>query len=114
MVGFSKNIGTDLIDYALMEDNRSLSLQATAILYVQKKFGAAIPPYANYDKDTTRVLDALRTLGGGTLLFGPDLLDPVLEKCAAEIGWMEKRLGVAIRDYPAEGADTISSGRGRC
>ncbi len=109
VVDFAQRLGVDLVDYTRTETNTSLSLEAVALLYARQKFGRRIKPYPRYDADTDAFLRILRKLEPGRLSFGPAILEPMLEKCAPDIDWMEQRLGVTIRDYPDTGGRVISS-----
>jgi hypothetical protein len=92
---FCALIGLRFPERSIRRINDSLSRDAVAALYTYVKFGAP------YGSETLRGPEGVRlgsTFKSGKFRFAPDIVRPVLERNAADIEWMEERLGQSLRD----------------
>lgn len=106
---FAAMIGAEMAAAPAAEANTSLSAEATALLFTQRRLGKGF--VAGFDKAqaaNNAFVAALRGIGAGKLTFSDSLWGPVLEKNRADLDWIEDRLGVPLRDTPTPDAIAIS------
>lgn len=106
---FASILGVEMIEVPEVEANITLSAEATALLYTQRRRGAGF--VAGFDRAyaaNTAFIKALRGIGKSKLTFADSLWNPVLEKNRADLDWIEDRLGVPLRDTPTPDAIAIS------
>lgn len=90
--------------------NESLSLEAVALLFVQRRFGRGFikgfhkAPRANWE-----FVEVLRGIGTTRFGLAAALVDPVLQANAADLAWMEARLGESLSDGPPSTGRLIGS-----
>jgi len=109
VLDFAERIGLPITVEDVVQANVSLSQEAVAALYARNKYGIRpleIGPW-HRARQTARL--AVEGLGSGTFRLSAALLQPVLDEMAADIDWLEARMGEPIRDAPPEGADCIGS-----
>lgn len=110
VLDFCELLGIAPTRYDPVRDNRSLSLEATALLFTQRKLGEGfVRGYPGAHESNNRFIDALRTVGDRKLVFAPKLVNPVVARNRADIDWMEARLGEPVLDVPQEGGEGIES-----
>ena len=85
--------------------NKSLSLEALALLFVQRKFGRGrATGFPVLGDGATGKNDALRkflaAIGKEKIRFAPELVLPVIEARKADLEWMERRLSEPLLDIP--------------
>jgi len=96
---FAKFVGFDIDEDKIINRNESLSLDATALLYIQRKYAQGF--VQGTDKavaENYKYTDFLRTLGGEKLKFSNELFVPLVEEYQADLNWMESRIGQRILD----------------
>ena len=105
----AKFIGFELEPDQIINKNESLSLEATALLYIHRKYGTGFKAgsyeaIANNEKFT----HFLRTIKGEKLRFSDKLLKPILDENREDLDWIEERLGMSILDSIPEAGRLIS------
>ena len=99
VMDFAKFVGIEIEDEQIIRWNESLSLDATALLYIQRKYGRGfVQGSKGAVSNNYKYTDYLRTLGGEKLRFSNKLLLPILEEYQEDLNWIEKRLGQRILD----------------
>jgi hypothetical protein len=109
VLDFTDWIGLVLTPEDVVQANVSLSQEAVAALYARNKYGVGplqIQPWHRVRQTARRAMDGF---GSGAVRLSATLLQPVLEEMAADIDWLEARMGEPMRDTPHEGADCIGS-----
>lgn len=106
---FAATIGVEMSAAPASEANTSLSAEATALLFAQRRLGAGfVAGFGKANAANTAFIDTLRGIGSGKLTFSDSLWAPVLEKNRADLDWIEDRLGMPLRDAPTPDAIAIS------
>ena len=96
---FAKFIGFEIDEDKIINRNESLSLDATALLYVQRKYAHGFVQGTDKAvRENFRYTDFLRTLTGEKLKFSNELLIPLVEEYQEDLNWMESRIGQRILD----------------
>lgn len=110
LTDFASRIGIDMPKDVSVSTNVSLSQEATALLWVQRKFGDG---YVADTDDSSRkneaFVDALAKVGETKLRFSAELLAPQIRKQKSDFEWMEKRLGAPLIDDVIEDPNAITS-----
>ena len=101
----AKFIGFELEPDQIINKNESLSLEATALLYIQRKYGGGFKAGSpEAVSENYKFTDFLRTIKGEKLRFSDKLLKPILDENREDLDWIEERLGMSILDsIPEEG-----------
>lgn len=99
-----------LAEGQIIRTNESLSLEAAALLYVQRRFGRGfVSGFEGAQAANMAFIQKLSTTGSRKFAFSTKILAPVLEKERADIAWMEARLGHPFSDSGADHRDSIDS-----
>ena len=108
---FAHEIGAGpLAEDQIIRANESLSLEAVALLYVQRKMGQGfVQGFDRAHAANNTFIARLGTIGRRKFAFSPQLLAPVLEKERDDIAWMEERLGHPFSETEAAHPDAIDS-----
>lgn len=93
---FARRIEVDLDPSKIVRTNESLSLEATALLFVFRHFSGKLAGYKGYNSDNNRLIAALSGLGNQKLVFSESALSSVFEANRSDIEWMSQRLGTSI------------------
>lgn len=90
--------------------NESLSLEATALLYVQRTRGRGfVSGFAEAELANNAFVAALSRIGHRRFSFSDGLLSPLVEGMADDVRWMEERLGHPFSETPRHSAKPISA-----
>jgi len=96
---FAEFVGIDIPKANIIHHNQSLSLEATALLFVQRKYGQGFEQGSNLAANRNFLfIDLLRTLGKKKLQFKSHLFASLIEENNDDLKWIEDRLGVPILD----------------
>lgn len=108
---FASEIGVaPLQDDQIIRDNESLSLEAAAILYVQRKMGQGfVQGFEGAHAANSSFIARLARIGRRKLAFSTQMLAPILEKQRDDIAWIEDRLGHPFSEPGAAHRDAIDS-----
>lgn len=94
----------------IIRANESLSLEAAALLYVQRHLGQGfVAGFDGAHVANNRFIARLATIGRRKFALSPQMLAPILEKERDDIAWMEDRLGHGFSGGSAAHKDAISS-----
>lgn len=92
-----------------LELNRAHSRRATSLLFAYRRFGAAYGTGQDEIRGNKALVLALGSLDGPKLRFAGPLVEEVLARFANDRRWVERRLGRAIEEAPAEAsAETVT------
>ena len=81
--------------------NESLSLEALALLFVQRKFGRGkVTGFRDAQDLNEKVFESLAGIGKEKFQFAPELVLPIVEANEADLEWMERRLSEPLRETP--------------
>ena len=108
---FAHEIGLGpLQEDQIIRTNESLSREAVALLYVQRKLGRGfVAGFNGAHPANNTFISRLAAIGARKFAFSPQMLAPVLEKKRGDIAWMEDRLGHEFSEAGAAHPDAISS-----
>ena len=82
-------------------ENESLSLEALALLFVQRKFGRGrATGFPGAPGKNVALRKRLAAIGKEKIRFAPELLLPTVEANKADLEWMERRLSEPLLDIP--------------
>ncbi len=99
VIDFGHEIGVEIPEDRIIQSNESLSLEALALLFAQRRLGEGlVTGFSGALRANNRFINALRGIGSGKLAFAPELVDPVLQAHAEDLAWAEARLGQPLRD----------------
>ena len=87
----------------------SLSLEATALMFVLNRRGAQLQNYTQMGQDREELAKALQSIGHRRFRLSRKLIDPVLSRHEADIQWVEKRLGCEFTRTNEDEIDAIQS-----
>ena len=94
----------------IVRSNESLSREATALLYVQRKFGVGfVQGFNRAHMANNEFIASLAAIGTGKLAFSDAMMAPLLVEMADDIAWMEDRLGHPLSEAGSTSPDAISS-----
>lgn len=99
---FVDKAGLSLPSEQWVKDNEGRSLEATAIMYAQRKLGRGFVRYPKAPRDNSHVVNLLRSIGETKVNLHSDFLDNKLETRKADLDWMAERLGVEFVDFPTD------------
>lgn len=105
---FCHFLGAPINPAEIRRVNESLSLEATAALFVYRREGPCYQPYPGKAADNNRLVEMLASFGERKLRFADSLVAPVMEREAADLEWIESRLGQPLRDAGSTDADAIT------
>ncbi|WP_411837999.1 hypothetical protein [Paracoccus sp. ME4] len=107
---FLSQLGYNTSHFGGEEDNKSLSAEATALLYVQREFGDGFGArgVGAFARNKT-LIDALSKIGRGKFDFDDEVWKRVEEKYQLDIKWISERLGVNFPEGMLLGARKIKS-----
>lgn len=102
------NVSVDIESIVL--SNESLSLEATALLYAQRRLGKGmLKGFGRALKINADFIEHLSQIKGRRMTFSRSLVEQTAKVQAADILWIEERLGRDFLDLPDAGAGGISS-----
>lgn len=105
---FCHFVGAPIDTAEVCRVNESLSLEATAALFVYRREGPCYQPYPDKPVDNNRLVNLLAGFGERKLRFADSLIRPVIEREAADLEWIESRLGESFRVASSIDDDAIS------
>lgn len=95
----ASELGIEIKDADIVRSNESISLEALALLFAQRRLGEGfVSGFPGAQRSNARFVAAISTLGSGRLRFSPRLVDPVIARNRADLDWMEQRLGESLDD----------------
>jgi hypothetical protein len=97
---FCDRVGVPLAKDAIVRVNEGLSRNAVALLYVYRKYARAIGSDRYTIGQDKLLVEELAKLRGPKLRFSWQVVEPVLKENESDLGWMETRLGVSLREIP--------------
>lgn len=108
---FAHEIGVGpLAEGQIIRANESLSLEAVALLYVQRKLGQGfVQGFDRAHAANNTFIARLASIGRRKFAFSPRIARPVLEREREDIAWMEERLGHPFSESGAAHPDAIDS-----
>ncbi|WP_281662145.1 hypothetical protein [Halomonas sp. Alg239-R46] len=106
---FASRIGVTVAPSKIVRTNESLSLEATALLFVFRCYGGALEGYKGYNRDNNLLLAVLKRIGNKKLVFSEAALMPVFEANHNDIEWMSQRLGSSILEESDNSLQTIAN-----
>jgi hypothetical protein len=93
-------VGVPLAKDQIVRVNEGLSRNAVALLYVYRKYARAIGSDRYTIGQDKLLVEELAKLRGPKLRFSWQVVEPVLKENESDLGWMEARLGVSLREIP--------------
>ncbi|MBC6403938.1 MAG: hypothetical protein GDA39_02410 [Hyphomonadaceae bacterium] len=101
VLDFAHEIGIALDPGGVVRTNESMSLEATAMLYVHTRLGNGFQPRTRDERlRLVRFVDRLSKLGTRRFVLSDTLTDPLIEANRADLDWMEARLGAPLSEPP--------------
>lgn len=101
VVDFFDMINRPLAAEDIVTTNESLSLEAVALLFAQRKLGDGfVQGFQGAAALNEIFIEALRGIGSSKLALAPELLNPIIEENRDDLEWMEDRLGEPLLDAP--------------
>jgi hypothetical protein len=102
-------LGVRIAEEDVVVSNESLSLEATSLLYAQRNLGKGM--LTGFDRVHRINKDFIQLLSGiGTrkMAFSRSLLEEIVQDQAADMEWIEARLGRKFLDLPEIGSGGVS------
>lgn len=95
----ANHMGIDIPQANITRSNKSLSLEATSLLFVQRKYGQGFEQGSDLAAQRNYLFtDLLRSLGHQKLQFENHLFTKLIEENEDDLKWIEDRLGVPVLD----------------
>lgn len=106
---FLAKAGLDPSTVDIQRDNEGRSLEASAVLFAQRKFGQGFGRYPSAPRDNRRVAELLRSIGSTPVRLHSDFVGPILTDHADDLAWIEARLGAGLVDQPTDEPGAVRS-----
>ena len=101
---FGHEIGFTAATSDQVTENTSLSLEACALLFVQRNLGEGyVAGFPNAPLKNAEFIRLLSMVGKRPLQFGPELWDPIRKAFQSDVDWAENRLGESLHDTGGNG-----------
>lgn len=101
VVDFAHRIGADLKPSDIINSNESMSLEAMAFLYAQRRFGDGMAKGEVGHRPRNEALVAkIMSLGTRRVTFSPEYLAKMTAEHREDVEWMEERLGASLAETP--------------
>lgn len=108
---FARRVGADMGREEVAHMNESRSLEATALLFAQRRLGRGMESYPGAPQDNQRLVQSLSRIGEGRIHLSPEGLAPILEAHRADLDWVSARLGQPFADAPEPHPQAIGAPR---
>jgi hypothetical protein len=89
--------------------NESLSLEATALLYVFNKYTAKRLNIVEKERIRSKLIEFVRHIGKKKFILKSNILKNIVENNKADIEWIEKRMEMQIMDTSLDNSNGIGS-----
>lgn len=96
---FCRRTTIELPQNRIRNENESMSRQFVGLLYVYRKFAPGLASNLKTE-EVVRLSSSLATTWNDKLLLSPDLIQAIRIYHAADIEWMENRLGDSLEEIP--------------
>jgi hypothetical protein len=99
VLDFADFLGIDIDPDKIVTSNETLSAEATALLYLQRKLGTGFGepgPFAV--KRNSLWFTKLDSIGSRRFRFSDSLLNAVVQRNRADVDWIEERMGRQLQD----------------
>lgn len=107
---FATILGVDVNNAPLLQANTSLSAEATALLFAQRRLGDGfVSGFLGAQAGNNTFVDKLKTIGSSRMIFSEDLWRPVLQSHSEDLKWIEERLGRRFDDMNLDDAIVVGS-----
>ncbi|WP_172332629.1 hypothetical protein [Mangrovicoccus sp. HB161399] len=107
---FSEFVGVSLRDDEVRRENDGISAEATALLYIQRKFGTGMePPWRGMPMRNIKWAEVLGKIGTGKLRFSDELICPIISENIDDLNWIEDRLGKKLVDKRSDDGVKVTS-----
>ncbi|MGB1214476.1 MAG: hypothetical protein ACPG4X_14025 [Pikeienuella sp.] len=98
---FAHRIGANLNPNDIINSNESMSLEAMAFLYAQRRFGDGMAKAeAGWRPRNEALVAKITTLGSRKVTFSPEYLEKMSAEHRSDVEWMERRLGASLAETP--------------
>lgn len=98
---FAHRIGADLDPADIIHSNESMSLEAMAFLYAQRRYGDGMAKdETGHRPRNIAMVQKITSLGSGRVTFSPEYLAKMMAEHHADVEWMENRLGASLAETP--------------
>ena len=97
----ARQVGIPLGASPIRPANESLSRDAVALYFAMRRAGHLAGKSRQVQMQSRAIVDALRGIGNGKLVFDQTLTQPLFERYAADIAWIEQRISASVSDPPA-------------
>ena len=110
VLDLAQELGVTLSPEQVVRANESVSLEATALLFVQRRWGRGyVGGFPGAPRKNNQFVAAVSRIGSSRLAFSPELVGPWLERNRSDVDWIEERLGCAVLDAPRTSGRLVSS-----
>ncbi|PXF31974.1 hypothetical protein WH50_07150 [Pokkaliibacter plantistimulans] len=84
-------------------------MEATALLYLQRKYGSGYGNYKNSPRDNDVFITELSRIEGRKFSFGHNIVKRVMEQIKGDIDWISDRLSLDILEKDDKSNDGVDS-----
>lgn len=110
VLDFAHEIGVDVSPDDVIRVNEGFSLEATALVFVQRRWGEGmVAGFPGAPRMNNGFVEALGRIGSSRLAFSHELVTPWIRDNRADVEWIEQRLGCAVLDEPSSSGRAVSS-----
>ena len=110
VLDLARELGVALSPEQVVRANESVSLEATALVFVQRRWGHGfVGGFRGAPRMNNDFVASLSQIGSSKLAFSPELVGPWLEENRSDVEWIEERLGCAVLDAPPTSGRLVSS-----
>ena len=101
VLDFAERLGVTLAPSEIFRVNESLSIEATALLYIFRKYQKK-EPYNQYSGDNNRLMTALYKIGAHKFCFSYDLTSSFIKRNQMDMNWINEQLETPVQDNSRE------------
>ena len=110
VLDFAKEAGIKINPDDIRQSNESLSMEATSLLFIQRRFGRGMDVgFADAFRVNKHFVNRLNEIGDSKPRFDASVLDPIIEQHRDDLDWIDERVGAPILDSQSDADFLIRS-----
>ena len=110
VIDFFHEMGEPISPDRVVRVNESLSLEACALLYAQRKLGKGfVQGFLGAARKNSSFVNCLAKLNGQKLSFSRSYCEPIIERNKKDLAWIEARIAESILDLPENDSENAIS-----
>lgn len=108
VLDFCYRLNIDINKKEVIRTNEALSLEASSLLYIYRKFGVGYGIGGNVIQENQRMIKKLENIGNRKLKFSSKLIQPILDSKKDDLRWIEDRIGNSLFENYIDNKEVIN------